>query len=343
MRRTTIALAAVTTTALLAGGATLAIGASTADQIAPGTKVGGIEIGGLTPAAAEGRLERSLVAPLREPIVVERQGKRFSLSARESGLSADVKGTVDEAMRLSKEDGLLTRAVRTVTGGSADRSLDLEVETSHAAVVRFVDRVRRELDRKPIAATLEFDGGRPVLTAERPGMTVDRKRLASLVRDLAKTADRGPRLVPVRQQPATLTRAKLREEHGTVIVVNRSKHKLWLYKQLKVAKTYSVAVGMQGLDTPAGTYSITDKQVNPTWHVPKSAWAGDMAGKVVPPGPANPIKARWMGFFGGAGIHGTSDDASIGTSASHGCVRMHVSDVIDLYDRVPVGATIHVI
>lgn len=343
MRRITIALAAVTTTALLAGGATLAVGAASADQIAPGTTVAGVAIGGLTRAEAQGRLERSLVAPLREPIVVERQGKRFSLSAQQSGLKADVQGTVDEALRLAKQDGILTRGLRTITGGSASRSLDLEVATSHASVVRFVDRVRRALDRKPIPATLEFDGDRPVLTAERPGMTVDRKRLAALVREVAQTADRSPRLVPVEQEPAKLTRAKLREEHGTVIVVNRAKHKLWLYKQLKVAKTYSVAVGMQGLDTPAGTYSITDKQVNPTWHVPKSAWAGDMAGKVVPPGPSNPIKARWMGFFGGAGIHGTSDDASIGTSASHGCVRMHVSDVIDLYDRVPVGATIHVI
>lgn len=343
MRRSTIAVTAVATTAFLVGGATLGFGAATADEIAPGTRVGGIDIGGLTAAQAEGRLERSLVAPLREPIVFERQGKRFSLSARESKLTANVRGTVREAVALSEQDSTVTRAWRAVTGAKVDRSLDLEVTTSDAAVIRFVDRVRRELDRKPIPATLEFDGERPVLVADRVGMTVDRKRLAASVRELSQTADRTPRLVPVKESRAKTTQATLRDEHGTVIVVNRAAHRLRLYKGLKVAKTYSVAVGMQGLDTPAGTYSITDKQVNPTWHVPQSAWAGDMAGKVVPPGPSNPIKARWMGFFGGAGIHGTSDDASIGTSASHGCVRMHVSDVIDLYDRVPVGATIHVI
>ena len=68
-----------------------------------------------------------------------------------------------------------------------------------------------------------------------------------------------------------------------------------------------------------------------------------LAGTVVPPGPSNPIKARWMGFFDGAGIHGTSDRGSIGSNASHGCVRMLEEDVIDLYDRVPVGATINVV
>ena len=57
---------------------------------------------------------------------------------------------------------------------------------------------------------------------------------------------------------------------------------------------------------------------------------------MVPGGAAdNPLKARWMGIFDGAGIHGTDDTGSLGSAASHGCVRMSVPDVIDLYDQVP--------
>ena len=52
----------------------------------------------------------------------------------------------------------------------------------------------------------------------------------------------------------------------------------------------------------------------------------------------NPLKARWMGIVGGVGIHGTSAEYSIGTAASHGCIRMRVADVIDLYHEVPVGS-----
>ena len=69
-------------------------------------------------------------------------------------------------------------------------------------------------------------------------------------------------------------------------------------------KSYPIAVGQQGLETPAGLYHVTDKQVNPYWHVPNSAWAGSLAGQVIPPGPSNPLQARWIGIADGAGIHG---------------------------------------
>jgi lipoprotein-anchoring transpeptidase ErfK/SrfK len=99
---------------------------------------------------------------------------------------------------------------------------------------------------------------------------------------------------------------------------------------------------MQGLETPAGLYKIQDKQVNPSWHVPNSPWAGKLAGKVIPPGPDDPIKARWMGFNGGAGIHGTAEVGSLGSAASHGCVRMAIPDVEELYDQVDVGTPVYV-
>jgi lipoprotein-anchoring transpeptidase ErfK/SrfK len=76
--------------------------------------------------------------------------------------------------------------------------------------------------------------------------------------------------------------------------------------------------------------------------VPNSAWAGDLAGKSIPPGPDNPLKARWMGIFDGAGIHGTDETYSLGSAASHGCLRMAVPDVIELYDQVPVGTPIYI-
>jgi lipoprotein-anchoring transpeptidase ErfK/SrfK len=78
--------------------------------------------------------------------------------------------------------------------------------------------------------------------------------------------------------------------------------------------------------------------------MPNSDWVAPKdRGKVVPGGtPENPLKARWLGIFAGAGIHGTDADSSIGTAASHGCVRMRIPDVIELYDQVPVGAPIYI-
>jgi lipoprotein-anchoring transpeptidase ErfK/SrfK len=134
----------------------------------------------------------------------------------------------------------------------------------------------------------------------------------------------------------------LARHYGTYILVSRETFTLRLYKRLKLAKTYRIAVGRAGLETPAGEYTIDDKQVNPSWHVPLSSWAGDLAGRVIPPGPDDPIKSRWMGFFDGAGIHGTEETWSIGSAASHGCIRMTIPDVEDLYDRVPLNSPIYV-
>ena len=98
-----------------------------------------------------------------------------------------------------------------------------------------------------------------------------------------------------------------------------------------------------GLETPAGLYNIANKAVNPAWSVPNSDWAGSLAGQVIPGGtPQNPLKARWMGIYAGAGIHGTDATGSIGTAASHGCIRMLIPDVIELYDQVDVGAPVYI-
>ena len=124
-----------------------------------------------------------------------------------------------------------------------------------------------------------------------------------------------------------------------VLIADRYNFKLRLYKNLQLVKEYTVAVGAVGFDTPAGLYHIQNKAIDPAWHVPNSAWAGDLAGTVVPGGvPDNPLKARWLGIFDGAGIHGTDETYSLGHAASHGCIRMAIPDVIELYDQVPVGA-----
>ena len=126
-------------------------------------------------------------------------------------------------------------------------------------------------------------------------------------------------------------------------MVDRGAFQLRLYKDLKLKKSYRIAVGQVGLETPAGLYAIQNKAVNAAWTVPNSAWAGDMAGQVIPGGtPENPLKARWMGIFAGAGIHGTDQVGSLGSAASHGCVRMAIPDVIELYDQVEVKTPIYI-
>jgi lipoprotein-anchoring transpeptidase ErfK/SrfK len=123
--------------------------------------------------------------------------------------------------------------------------------------------------------------------------------------------------------------------------IDRAKHKLYLYKEGKLVKTYSVAVGMKAYPTPTGYFSIIVKEKNPTWNPPNSAWAKGQT--AIGPGPNNPLGTRWMGLSADSvGIHGTPNPETIGTSASHGCIRMRISDAEDLFDRVVVGTQVEI-
>jgi lipoprotein-anchoring transpeptidase ErfK/SrfK len=139
-----------------------------------------------------------------------------------------------------------------------------------------------------------------------------------------------------------VTVSDLSTRYPSYITVDRGNFTLRVYSHLQLARSYPIAVGQAGLQTPAGLYHIQDKVVNPSWQVPLSSWAGSLAGKLIPPGPDDPLKARWMGIFDGAGIHGTDETSSIGHAFSHGCVRMTIPDVIDLYDRVSVGTPVYI-
>jgi lipoprotein-anchoring transpeptidase ErfK/SrfK len=120
------------------------------------------------------------------------------------------------------------------------------------------------------------------------------------------------------------------------IEVNVGTRTLTIYKDGKKLKTYRIAVGTSEYPTPTGTYRIVNKQTNPTWNPPDSPWAKGLG--PIPPGPGNPLGTRWIGTSAPAiGIHGTYADYSIGTAASHGCLRMHMPDVEELFEKVNVG------
>lgn len=123
---------------------------------------------------------------------------------------------------------------------------------------------------------------------------------------------------------------------GGQIVVDLGDLRLYLYHGDKVYKSYRIATGQAAYPTPTGDFAIVNKQVDPTWVPPDSAWA--KGAKPIPPGPGNPLGTRWIGLsYPGVGIHGTADDSSIGTYASHGCIRMHTWEVEQLYPMVVVG------
>jgi lipoprotein-anchoring transpeptidase ErfK/SrfK len=123
------------------------------------------------------------------------------------------------------------------------------------------------------------------------------------------------------------------------VVINIEQRKLRLIQDGRVVETYPVAVGQPAYPTPTGKYEVVDKQVDPAWFPPDSPWAAGLGS--IPPGPGNPLGTRWIGTSAPAiGIHGTYARESIGTAASHGCIRMYIEDVEALYDQVSLGSSV---
>jgi lipoprotein-anchoring transpeptidase ErfK/SrfK len=311
------------------------------DHIAQGVRVGGVDVGGLDAQQARARLQERVVRPLRRAITVRAGDRRFRLTAREARLEVNVSELVAQALAASREGSMVERTWRELTGGEVDARLAPRVGYSRAAVQRLVDRVRLRSSREPRDAKLEISLTSVDVTESRTGRTIDAKALKRRVEAalLDGTADRSLRAKLQVVQPEVTTE-QLARRNPAIITVDRASFTLRLFRDLELDRSYPIAVGQAGLETPAGRYQIQNMAVNPAWHVPNSDWAGELAGRVIPPGPENPIKSRWMGIYAGAGIHGTDARDSIGTNASHGCIRMLIEDVEQLYEQVDVGTPV---
>jgi lipoprotein-anchoring transpeptidase ErfK/SrfK len=343
MRHKTFILVAVLLLVLVGGAvAAYAYDSSRENLIAEGVTVAGVDVGGMEVEQARTVVTRRLKEPLEQPIAVVRGKRRFNLSAEDAGVQADVAGMVDAALQRSRSGSIFSRVVRDLSGGKEDAQVPARVSYDREAIRKLVKRVGKGLNREARDAEVDFPSLEKI--KEQKGRAV---RVAELRRRLGHAltvpgVDRRVR-APVRIIRPKVTQADLADKYDTLLVADRANFQLRFYKNLKLAKSYTVAVGQVGFDTPAGLYHIQNKAVDPAWSVPNSDWAGSLAGTVVPGGvPENPLKARWMGIYDGAGIHGTDQTYSLGSAASHGCIRMAIPDVIELYDQVPVGAPIYI-
>jgi len=345
--RARFAIGVLLVLALLVGGTLLTayVSASeSSDQIADGVRAGEVDLSGLGAREARATLVRRLEAPRRRTLTVRGpDAQTWTLTGEQVEARANVDAIVSEAMRESQRGSFLTRAARNATGQKLDLNLRPRVRFSHAAVNRLVEQAEKAVERPAQDASIEPGGSELRRVPGRDGRAMESKVLR---RELVR-AIRSPRAdaqITVRTNVVKpdVTLADLPERYPSYIAVDRENFRLRLYRNLRLAETYRIAVGKQGYETSAGVYAVQNKQVNPTWNVPNSEWAGELAGKTIPPGPKNPLKARFLAFNGAAGIHGTAEEDSLGSAASHGCIRMAIPDVKRLYDEVEVGTPVYI-
>ncbi len=313
-RRLGVFLLALLAASVLSGVA--APSAGRFSRVPAGVAVGGLPVGGFTSEEA-----RALVrARLAEPVQFELNGKAWTASPEELGVSA----SVDEAIA----------AALAARGGD---TIDVDAMPSRPDLLRYVTRLAPTLARRPVDARLAgLDAKlRPLLRPAISGRRLDLRKTAAVITAAVRTAQREPVRPVFRVMPAKRT-------VGSVIVIRRESKWLYLYEGRRLVRRLGVATGQSRYPTPLGTFVVADKQYNPWWYPPTSDWAKGL--KPVPPGPGNPLGTRWMGLNGGlVGIHGTPDAASIGYSASHGCIRMRIPDAEWLFEHVDVGTPVVIV
>jgi L,D-transpeptidase catalytic domain len=298
-------------------------------RIASGVTVAGVEVGELTVPEATAALRAELAPRMREPIAVVVAGRRVSLDPRRLGVRLDPGATARRALRAGRRE-LAPVTVRPM------------LSFRRPGVPSFVLDLRERVELAPRNATLTITLRHMRRHRSYGGRKLRERQLLVRIVKVLREPQRPRRVRGTRRRvEADVTWRDLERLYPTVVTVDRGGFRLRLFKRLRYDRSYPIAVGAAGYDTPTGLFSVISKQVDPPWHAPNRPWAGSYAGKTIPGGaPDNPLKARWLGVTGAVGIHGTAEPWSLGTRASHGCIRMLVPDVIDLYERVPLGTPV---
>jgi len=328
---------------LAAGGAgsayALRYDQANAGRILPGVSIDGVDVSNMTRAQAIAAVTAKVDGRLDRRIHVEAGRRSLDATARDLGLSADVASVVDRALAVNDSFSWMSRIYHRLAHQPVTRSFDVQFDYTGKPVIELVDRLSKEIARSPRDASYSLVDGSVVMTPAHPGRAL--KYWAS--RDLLKQAVLG-RTPSVTLQLEEVQPKVGDDSVGQLIVVNRTTNVLQLYSNFEIERTYRVATAMPGFETPPGTWTIINKVENPTWHNPAPDGWGKDEPLVIPPGPGNPLGTRALYLdASGIRIHGTPSDSSIGTWASHGCIRMHIPESEELYPLVPIGTPVFII
>lgn len=302
-----------------------------AGVIAQGVSIGGVDVSNLPALDARQRVYEQFVAPRRAPLPVTFRGKSFTIAPDAVGYRADVDAAILRAFQ-----------VFPVPGTTEDVPVSQTIRRAKLKDVLTWRATQYEVSGRD--ALVVMRGMQPIIRRAVLGSEINVPRSMALVE---------PALVTARPAaPVVLAEKKVRPTStsvGSVIVIDKGDFKLRLYRGttkpggivMKRIRTYPIAIGQPAYPTPTGNYAVIQKQVNPTWFPPDSPWAAGL--EPVPPGGSNPLGTRWIGTSAPAiGMHGTPNPSSIGTAASHGCIRMYMGDVENLYRRVQIGTPVFI-
>ena len=305
-------------------------------KLLPGVVIAGVEVGGMTPPEALAAVRAAGKIQLDRSITVSYEDKKWTVTPRKLGAKSNARDLVDAAVAASGETGVLKKVGMALFGRELNHRRDLAITYPRQGVKGFIEGVASSLDRDPTESGVDYSSGWLEFTEAKEGRTVLRdKSRRALMRGLKRESDRVALAVKETQPAVTENR------YEKALLLRIGENKLYLYEDGKITNEWNVATGLPEYPTPTGEYYITLKRYMPTWVNPDpEGWGASMPASI-PPGPGNPLGTRALNWsIGGIRFHGTEATNTIGYNASHGCVRLSMADVEELYELVDVGTPI---
>ncbi len=308
--------------------------------VAKGVTLAGRDLAGMTETQVRATIDQAVSTPVMQPVTVAGDNKSWVLDPK-GIVSVDVDSMVDDAYAPSHEATLLTRVISRVAGRPLPADVRPEYSVDTTVLAGWVKQTATLVDRKPVDATRTPTADyRMQITPAVYGATVEQTKAVDVLAGVLTSADAITSSSRVASMPITfITPRVVESSFKTAIVVSLSQCRVYLYNGAELVTEYPCAPGQPAWPTPKGDFKIAKKQANAPWINPHSAWSANMP-DVIPGGRGNPMGDRKIGInYPGVFLHGIprSEYSSIGTHASHGCMRMMPSAIHDLYGRVNVG------
>lgn len=309
-----------------------------------GVTVAGRDLSGMTEGQARQAIEETVSSPMLRELAVTGDHKKWTLDSADF-VSVDVDAMLNEAYTTRRSAPLIARLSSDLLDTPLTNDVKPVYSVDTTAVATWVANAAKVIDRQPVDSSRTIEGYAFKITPSKKGVRLDRKTSAAMIvsalsaEQALSSADRSVAL-KVNPRKPRVTESAFKD--GIIVSLNRCR--IYLYNGDELVKSYSCAPGRPGFPTPTGDFKIVSKQRYAPWINPGSDWAKSMPA-VIPGGPGNPMGTTKIGIsYPGVFMHGVppGEYSSIGTHASHGCMRMMPSQVLDLYGRVSIGDPVYI-
>ena len=314
------------------------------DEFLPGVTVGGVAAGGQSAAAIARRLDAGMPGLAATPIRVTAASEESAVTLGQMGLGSDARAALARARADAAEMGIVGRTWHRVLDKPLGRDYPVRLHVDPDAVRRSLQDLADRVEMAPVNAKVDASSGFVTVLPASEGRSLDLATTADRVYDLALRRANGETATSaVVDAPVVVSKPEV-TGFSDVILVRTGENRLYHYENGEVRKTYVVSTGTSRYPTPKGHFSIVEKRRNPTWVNPDPKGWGSKLPARIGPGPSNPLGTRALNVSSpGIRIHGTRNVASLGTAASHGCIRMSIADSEELFELVESGTPVVII